>query len=306
MAKMLFSDFQNEIVAKIKDYLPESFNNSEVSLQIVQKNNLELTGIVIRSISSVVTPTIYLDNFYSQYESGEEIGEILRKIAELRINHEFENEFDIESITSWNRCKERIIPKLVGVENNRDFLKERPYTEIADLAVVYCILLEESSDGSMTVPITNQLMSSWEVSVDEIHEVAITNMLTLTPTSFRSMAQVMQEMMGLSDEEMEEMGMVSGEQMYILTNKQKLNGASALLDSKMMEAIYERIGEFYILPSSTHEVIVCSFSNRMDVEDLRTMVKEVNDTQVAPEDLLSYSVYSYNPVDGVYVASQSF
>ena len=113
----------------------------------------------------------------------------------------------------------------------------------------------------------------------------------------------MQEMMGLSDEEMEEMGMVSGEQMYILTNKQKLNGASALLDSKMMEAIYERIGEFYILPSSTHEVIVCSFSNRMDVEDLRTMVKEVNDTQVAPEDLLSYSVYSYNPVDGVYVAS---
>lgn len=303
MAKMLFSDFQNEIVAKIKDYLPESFNNSEVSLQIVQKNNLELTGIVIRSISSVVTPTIYLDNFYSQYESGEEIGEILRKIAELRINHEFENEFDIESITSWNRCKERIIPKLVGVENNRDFLKERPYTEIADLAVVYCILLEESSDGSMTVPITNQLMSSWEVSVDEIHEVAITNMLTLTPTSFRSMAQVMQEMMGLSDEEMEEMGMASGEQMYILTNKQKLNGASALLDSKMMEAIYERIGEFYILPSSTHEVIVCSFSNRMDVEDLRTMVKEVNDTQVAPEDLLSYSVYSYNPVDGVYVAS---
>ena len=227
----------------------------------------------------------------------------MRKIAELRINHEFENEFDIESITSWNRCKERIIPKLVGVENNRDFLKERPYTEIADLAVVYCILLEESSDGSMTVPITNQLMSSWEVSVDEIHEVAITNMLTLTPTSFRSMAQVMQEMMGLSDEEMEEMGMVSGEQMYILTNKQKLNGASALLDSKMMEAIYERIGEFYILPSSTHEVIVCSFSNRMDVEDLRTMVKEVNDTQVAPEDLLSYSVYSYNPVDGVYVAS---
>jgi len=306
MAKMLFSDFQNEIVAKIKDYLPESFNNSEVSLQIVQKNNLELTGIVIRSISSVVTPTIYLDNFYSQYESGEEIGEILRKIAELRINHEFENEFDIESITSWNRCKDRIIPKLVGVENNRDFLKERPYTEIADLAVVYCILLEESSDGSMTVPITNQLMDSWEVAVDELHEVAVDNMLIITPSSFRSMAQVMQEMMGLSDEEMEEMeemGMASGEQMYILTNKQKLNGAAALLDSRMMEAIYERIGEFYILPSSTQEVICLPIGNRMDVEDLKAMVKEVNDTQVALEDLLSYSVYSYNPVDGVYVAS---
>ena len=303
MNKMQFNEFKNEIVAKIREYLPETFKDAEVSLQVVQKNNLELTGIVIRSIASNISPTIYLDSFYSQYESGEGMSEILQKIAEVRVNHEFEDNFDVECITNWERCRERIIPRIVGIEGNEALLKERVHKIIADLAITYCILLEESySDGAMTVSVTKQLMNNWGLMVEELHEAAINNMPSLVPSTFRSMAEVMRDMLAMSDEEYEMLPMSSDEQMFVLTNEIKLNGAAAILDTDLMLSIYERIGGFYILPSSIHEVLIVPMSSNMQVEDLRAMVKEVNDTQVSLEDRLSYSIYSYNPVDGFCIA----
>lgn len=305
MDKMQFNEFKNEIVAKIREYLPETFKDAEVSLQVVQKNNLELTGIVIRSIASNISPTIYLDSFYSQYESGEGMSEILQKIAEVRVNHELEDNFDVECITNWERCRERIIPRIVGIKGNKALLKERVHKIIADLAITYCILLEgflELEDGEMTVPVTNQLMNSWGLMVDELHEAAIKNMPTLVPSTFRSMAEVMKDMLAMSDEEYEMLPMSSDEQMFVLTNELKVNGATAILDTDLMLAIFEKIGEFYILPSSIHEVLIVPMSSNMQADDLRAMVKEVNDTQVSPEDRLSYSIYYYNPVDGFCIA----
>lgn len=303
MNKMQFNEFKNEIVAKIREYLPDTFKDAEVSLQVVQKNNLELTGIVIRSIASNISPTIYLDSFYSQYESGEGMSEILQKIAEVRVNHEFDDNFDVECITNWDRCRERIIPRIVGIEGNEALLKERVHKIIADLAITYCILLEESySDGAMTVSVTKQLMNNWGLMVDELHETAINNMPSLVPSSFRSMAEVMKDMLAMSDEEYEMLPMSSDEQMFVLTNELKLNGAAAILDTDLMLAIFEKIGEFYILPSSIHEVLIVPMSSNIHVSELKAMVKEVNDTQVSPEDRLSYSIYYYNPVDGFCIA----
>ena len=53
-------------------------------------------------------------------------------------------------------------------------------------------------------------------------------------------------------------------------------------------------GDFYILPSSIHEAIFIPASENVDAEELKTMVREVNETQVPKEDFLSNEVYFYN------------
>ena len=116
------------------------------------------------------------------------------------------------------------------------------------------------------------------------------------------MAEVMKDMLAMSDEEYEMLPMSSDEQMFVLTNELKLNGAAAILDTDLMLEIFEKIGEFYILPSSIHEVLIVPMSSNMQADDLRAMVKEVNDSQVAPEDRLSYEVYTYNSEDGFCIA----
>ena len=56
--------------------------------------------------------------------------------------------------------------------------------------------------------------------------------------------------------------------------------------------------DLYILPSSVHEVILLPDIGIPSATELRNMVREVNDTQVAPEEVLSYSLYRYRRMDG--------
>lgn len=99
MEKKRFKEFKNEIISKIQAYLPEKFRDCEISLQLVQKNNnLCLTGLVIRSNENTIAPTIYLEHFYQKYQDGVDMDEILKGIAELRVDHELEDNFDISKI----------------------------------------------------------------------------------------------------------------------------------------------------------------------------------------------------------------
>ena len=53
-------------------------------------------------------------------------------------------------------------------------------------------------------------------------------------------------------------------------------------------------GNYYILPSSIHEVVVISEEDSPGRERLRTMVENVNETQMEEEDILSNHIYYYD------------
>ena len=46
-----------------------------------------------------------------------------------------------------------------------------------------------------------------------------------------------------------------------------------------------------VLPSSISEMLIIPFDGSMKLEDMSAMVKEVNDTQVAPEERLTDMAY---------------
>ena len=90
-----------------------------------------------------------------------------------------------------------------------------------------------------------------------------------------------------------ETGAVPGKGQYIVTSDDGTYGAACILTKKAKRRLAEIFPEGYIiLPSSIHEVIAVSVTE-ISEEDARTMVSEVNDTRVAPEDRLSYNVYRF-------------
>lgn len=89
-----------------------------------------------------------------------------------------------------------------------------------------------------------------------------------------------------------------GPQMYVLTNARKLHGANIMLYKEYLEIAAEKMnGDFYIIPSSIHELIAVPVSAQ-GLEELREMVKAANDNQLAPEEILGYEVYRYNRETG--------
>ena len=303
MEKMKFEEFTNEVVEKIREFLPESFATANVKLNVVRKNNnIQLTGLSIESVEKNICPTIYLEKFYEDYENGEEMGEILSRIASVRMNHELSEKFDVTQITNFEEAKKRLIPRLVNADMNKELLEERPHKLVADLAITYYILLDKSFDGNASAAVTNDIMKIWNVSLEEVHEVAISNLPELLPSTLTEMMEVLAGMIGKDKEDVKEM--VAGEderEMYVLTNKTKANGATALLDENMMKEIVDKFGKFYILPSSIHEVIIVPSDTDCYVDTFQDIVCEVNDTTVKLEERLSDHVYSYSLEKGLYL-----
>ena len=306
MADMTFDEFKQEITDNIKEYLPDKYADSIVQVNAVQKNNETLDALTITSPDSNMSPTIYLNSFYEDYQNGRDMDDILDSIADLRVEYEVNQDFDVSSITDFEKVSDKIAARLYGMEGNEELLSTRPHATMDDLAVTYCIMLGDNENGSISVPITNQIMETWGVTQEDLQRLAQENCDTLTPSKFMSMNAVMTDMMvpqimsdyGINKEEAIKMvnDMVpTDDKLFVLTNNQKLNGAAALLDEKMMEQIAERVGnDFYILPSSVHEVLIVPKEAGMDFKDLEAMVQEVNATQVAPQDKLSDHVYQYD------------
>lgn len=80
----------------------------------------------------------------------------------------------------------------------------------------------------------------------------------------------------------------------LLTNQEKYCGAAGIfLCAEMFQEIVGR-KNFYILPSSIHELILVVDSGTIDKEMLNGMVKIVNEEQVVPEERLADHVYYFD------------
>ena len=298
---MDFEEFKNSVADQIKDFLPEKYADATVDLQEVTKNNdTVLTGILIKTEESNIAPNIYLEGYFEQYQDGRDMDDILQNIADVRVNHEMAQGFDVSALTDFDQVKDHVVCKLVNAEMNAEYLSDKPHTLIEDLAVVYAVDLGGSEAGHMSAPITNSLMEQYGVTTEELHDIALHN-LSESQIEFKTMRDVLVDMMfpdGIQEDDPRAFMLPPEEEnpsMYVLSNADKLNGAAALLDSKTMEDISEKLGgDFIVLPSSIHETIVLPLNEDMDRQTLEAMVQDVNAGQVAPEERLSDHVYMYD------------
>ncbi len=301
---MNFEEFKDNVVENIKDYLPERFENADVTLQDVTKNNdRQLTGLIVRTEDSNITPTIYLEDFFRQYEEGADMDTLLQKIADIRVEHEAPEHLDANKLMDLDEVRDHITCKLLNADMNKEYLSNKPHRLEEDLAVVYYVDLGGDSTGHMSAPITDHLLDSYGIDIPELDQIAMDN-LAKSDIEFKTMREVLVEMMFPDgpDENDPRMAMLPPEEetpsMYVLTNAEKMNGANCILDAKTMEEISEKVGgDFYILPSSLHEVIILPDTPEMDKDTLEHMVQDINAGQVAPEDRLSDHVYMYDSVE---------
>ncbi len=305
---MDFKEFVNEVAEKIKDFLPDAFAGSEVSInEVTKSNDHKLTGITIRNDGSNISPNIYLDEFYKEYQDGKDMNTILDTIAKVRVRSEASHDFDVERIQDFDRVKDNIICKLVNRENNDEFLANRPYTVVEDLAVVYAVDLGENRMGHMSTAVTDSLMSVYGIEKSELHDIAMDN-LSKADISFRSMKEVLSELIpGMDSADTPDMFPEGDIQMYVLTIKDRVDGAAAILDENTMSDIAERLGgDYVVIPSSTHEVIIVPMNETMTTEQLNSMVQEVNENEVSVEERLSDHVYMYDSEDKLLLTAEHY
>lgn len=296
-------EFQDYVRMNLADFLPEENRGASIKLNTVTKNNgLVLHGVTVMPEDTNVAPTIYLDDYFKHYTEGRDLDEIMDRISimiseHLKTPQEFSNIG--RDFQNFDYVRDKIIMVAVNTEKNMQLLTEVPHTEIQDLSAVYKVYIGNTEDGHGTILIRNEHMKMWGVDVNELHALAVENTRELLPITVQSMTEVMREMFGGDGmpSEMEEAmfaEMPADQQMYVISNKQKISGAASMFYEDVLSDLSERIGtDLYILPSSTHEVIAVS-TNMGEPSYLAEMVQEINAGQVAPEEQLSDHVYHFD------------
>lgn len=285
-------DFADAVRARVADFLGEDY---EVAFQPVLKNNgTERLGIIVRRNGDSIAPTIYIDEHY--HDTDEPVEDYIDSVAEAVVRTYKQSRpgvrFDLDSLQDYAKAREHICMKLVNAEKNAERLENIPHRNFLDLAVTFFIPVDmgDDSQGSASAQVTVQMMEAWGVSVDELYQAALEN----TPAIFPAKTQVLGDMLsGLMGEPVEIPE--GGPKLYVATNEKSMNGATVALYPGYPKAVGEKLGsDFYILPSSIHELLFLPDDGETDASTLKGMVTEINATTVSEEEVLSDNVYHYS------------
>ena len=275
--------------------------------KVTKNNNLVLTGISIRSKEVNLAPTIYMDGYYNDYKNGRPMMEIIAEVESTYDTYKVEQDFDVNSITDFNHVQDKICYKLVNRDKNKELLADTPYLPFQDLAVIFYVVVSEDRVGTGTVTVHDNLMEMWgNPDIKELYRIAKNNTQRRYKGRVSNMMEIMGEIISHSADNVDsdvvdaffEMYSVYEDNMmpmFVATNNKKVNGAGVILYDGLLRTFAEKIGgDFFILPSSVHEVIFVPANGDMDARYLIQMVKEVNATEVSPDEVLSDNVYMYH------------
>lgn len=293
--KMDLETFQQEIKNLVEEGLREKGDYS-LSWHTAHKNNITRKGLVISEKDNPVSISVYFEQWYQEYLGGRPLSSISRDIVELTVEREFP---DISTLPfkDYEKMKEKLRVRLVGREQNEAYLEEGPYQAHPMGAVILYAEFGKNKEGEMMgLHVTYQNLRDWNVPVQKVFETALENSQREEGVRFRSMAQELSSILGTECPE-EDPNNKDG--FYVLSNQSRNHGAAVLLYPGVLEELHKKMeGDYYILPSSVHEVLILSKEIHFTPAELRKMVVDINREQVEPEDRLGNDVYEFQGKTG--------
>lgn len=260
--------------------------------EVIKPGNLKLTGIVIRAEGQNIIPTIYLNEYFEMYISNEiTMDEIVERVISDYKEHSTKDKFDIFSkLEDTSNIYLRVLNRNLSCE----YLKDTFFKEIEDtnLVLVPYIKFDDFREGSATTKITNSLLDFLKMVQDELFELAFQNCKKNMKPLVNDMEDILyNEIMGSGKAENKIPDMPT---MTVVTNEEKLNGATVIFYSDILKQIAEKWDcDLIIIPSSIHELIILADNDTFQSEDVRQMIVETNEREVSQDEILDNIPYVY-------------
>lgn len=297
---MNLKQFAKAVEEEVSKRLGDDF--TVTAIEHLGNNGVMRSQLCIREKNRLSSPSIHLEEFFEEYEKGIELQTVVDNLLDY-YDSVADMPAGLQKITSdlsYEKIKDRIMFKLINTWNNENLLKEIPSIPYLDMSVIFYIYLGEENGMKATGMIRNPLMEYWHMTIGDMYQNAVTNMLKTFPPVLNRLGSVIWECApeNLLDEDTAYVPEIEGMMdMLILSNKDGFAGASVLLYPEIMRLCKEKLGsDFIILPSSVDEVILvpdAGCKDTMDSGELANMIQSINETEVRVEDRLSDHAYRY-------------
>ena len=306
---MDYETFKQEFAEDIKQNLYErGYGEVTVNFNEVEKANQKYEAMSVAPEGSNVGVNFNLEQAFSAYENSGDYQGVVASAANV-IAEGLDNApaVDVSALMDYDAMKDKLSIEVISAETNEDLLSKIPHDRIEDLAVVYRFVLESNDNGRSSILVSNDLIERMGVTPEQLKADALENAPEIRPAVIQGMNEVMREMMGPEVFEMMGIPEQTEEMMYVATVPDKNSGAGVLAYQDFMDQAAEKIGgDFFILPSSIHEILLVPDDGQKGADELRAMVMDVNATQVSPEEKLTDNVYHYDSKEHIFELAEKF
>ena len=302
---MSYEEFKNKLQEQIVEYLEEGCT---FRLCVVHKPNRDMEALSVAKPSNPeIGVNIYLDDLYEDYFCGQvDFNDILKDVADMVNRENVSNVISLDNI--FDDVRNTVFPCVVNTEKNKEFLETVPHRAFLDLSVIYKKPVKSVDDAVVTI--TNTMLERIGMTEEELYNAAVKNMIAVNGVMVADMASILdgledgKERAFYSEEDIERIELplldtcYGAIPLYCVSNGPRVSGSSVFLLKAFWKKVSDVLGES-ILPSSIHELLFMKESDCMDVGYLKDMIREVNMTQVRPEEFLSDNLYYYDKDTGV-------
>lgn len=151
----------------------------------------------------------------------------------------------------------------------------------------YLILQGERDGSCYTVKVVPIILANVGIDENQAWEKALENLSN--DTQITSLGKVLADMRGAHYD-----GLMDPDiKFHVITNSHKCKGAACIMNRKALRTFTQKYDTnmLFALPSSVHEMMIAPYDSGFKLEELSAMVKEINETQVAPEERLTDRAY---------------
>lgn len=269
----------NEVVR----YLEENYSELKPEIVTTAKNGGEKTGI------SVLVHEGFSMIYYPAEEDIDQ-QDIAKKILDqLEAAKEDSSLGNIKMPTNLSEV-ENILSIGVMNEKYEEMLKSYHVVmkRVEDLILYPIVVL----DQNMIFKVTENLLNLWNVTVDQVFDAALAskelnNVKLLSFLDCFSSEPV--------DYFVGQLDIPDDITFLVLSSQGNCTTAGSIFSQEIQNKLVSTFPDgFYILPSSIYEVLIVPsrMAGAKDAEEFKSIVMDVNSTQVSSEDYLSDSVYT--------------
>lgn len=169
---MNYQQFIEEVERRVKEKIK---GNETITVYIhtaVKNNGKERKGITVSEKGIHISPTIYLEEYFQQFQEGKPIEKIVEKILQLYEEVKCSHPCEESLLQNYEELKGKFACKLIHRGKNEKLLNDIPYVPWMDLAIVVFVLLEVSPYGTATVLVRKEHLEIWGLTEAQLFDEA--------------------------------------------------------------------------------------------------------------------------------------
>lgn len=286
----LAEDLQEELVNRNRDVCVKVIN--------IEKPWGTEVGIEI-SEGKRVNPVMYPKDLFEMFENGQDYFFMLDAYAD-KVEFSLDNT-PVHEWTNLEALKDSITMHVINLERAKKYLEDKPYKQFEDLAIIYKLNFNIGNNEKGSATVTLSMMERLGFTKEELHQFAIEKFPLNAPCSIENLSDALRRT------EPDLFADLPESPLTIVTNKEGVLGAGSVFCPGVLEKCTNVMnGNFYVLPSSIHEMLICREGDTLGLEKLKEIVCVANETEVRKEEFLSDNVYHYDWKEKVFELAEKY